>query len=230
MPFGFIVRALLLIEQQGGKDSRTVVIEIITNVFRSALVNFPSELADILYFLILKLAPDFAAIETGVGESLVVGAIGKACGKNVKEIRALKKEEGDLGTVVQLSKKTTGTLGGFFKKAKATADDEKKYLKFNHVFSEFRRIATLSGTSSAAAKESVVVKLLQAGTNDEAKFIVRFLLKTMKTGAAEKTVLNALARAITYTPPNKPDVLNSKKAEGSANFQERCQVVEHAIK
>lgn len=185
------------------------------------MVNFPAELADILYFLILKLAPDFAAMETGVGESLVASAIGKACGKNVKEIRALKKEEGDLGTVVQLSKKTTGTLGGFFKKAKAV-DDEKKYLKFNHVFSEFRRIATLSGTSSAAAKESVVVKLLQAGTNDEAKFIVRFLLKTMKTGAAEKTVLTALARAITYTPPNKPTVINTKQTEGTVAFQERC--------
>ena len=186
-------------------------------------------MADILYFLILKLAPDFAAIETGVGESLVVNAISKACGKNVKEIRALKKDEGDLGTVVQISKKTTGTLGGFFKKAKAV-DDEKKYLKFNHVFSEFRRIATLSGQSSAAAKEAVVVKLLQAGTNDEAKFVVRFLLKTMKTGAAEKTVLMALSRAITYTPPNKPTVMNAKKEIGSAAFVERCQLVEHAIK
>ena len=119
MPFGFIVRALTLIEHQGGKDSRTVVVEILTNIFRSAMINFPDEMGDILYFLILKLAPDFAMIETGVGESLMVNAIAKACGKTPKEIKALKKEEGDLGVVVQISKKTTGTLGGFFAQAAA---------------------------------------------------------------------------------------------------------------
>jgi len=37
---------------------------------------------------------------------------------------------------------------------------------------------------------------------------VRFLLKTLKTGAAEKTVISALARAIVYTPPNKLNILN----------------------
>jgi len=52
------------------------------------------------------------------------------------------------------------------------------------------------------------VKLLQDSSNDEAKYIVRFLQKTLKTGAAEKTVITALARAIVYTPPNKPKILN----------------------
>ena len=133
MPFGFVVTALTLIEQQSGKGSRDVIINIITNVFRSALANFATELADILYFLILKLAPDFAAMETGVGEGLTVNAIAKACGKTPKEIKALKKEHGDLGTVVALSKRTTGTLGGFF--AKKTPPKEKNgYLKFNDVF------------------------------------------------------------------------------------------------
>ena len=68
MPFSFVAKALSLIEQQSGQGSKTIIIEIITNIFRSAIVNFPSELPDILYFLILKLAPDFAAIEMGIGE------------------------------------------------------------------------------------------------------------------------------------------------------------------
>ena len=84
---------------------------------------------------------------------------------------------------------------------------EKKALNFCHVFSEFRRIANTSGNSSAAVKESIIVKLLQDATNDEAKYLVRFLQKTLKTGAAEKTVITALARAIVYTPPNKPGSL-----------------------
>ena len=106
MPLSFVVKALQLIEQQEGKNSRTVVVEIITNIFRSALLNFPEELADLLYFFIVKLAPDFAAMETGVGHEVSVKAISKCCGKTPKEIRELYKEEGDLGQVVQRSKGT----------------------------------------------------------------------------------------------------------------------------
>ena len=100
MPFSFLVKALQIIEQTEGKNSRTLIIEIFTNVFRSALVNFPEELADILYFFIVKLAPDFRAMETGVGHEMSVKAIAKACGKTPKEIRDLYKDEGDLGAVV----------------------------------------------------------------------------------------------------------------------------------
>jgi len=90
-----------LIELQQGKNSRTAIVEVMTNIFRSALINFPSELSDIFYFFIVKLAPDFAAMETGVGHELSVKAISKACGKNPKEIRDLYKTIGDLGDVVQ---------------------------------------------------------------------------------------------------------------------------------
>jgi hypothetical protein len=54
------------------------------------------------------------------------------------------------------------------------------------------------------------VKVLLDATNEESKYIVRWLSKTLKTGAAEKTFISALARAIAYTPPNKA-VINAKK-------------------
>jgi hypothetical protein len=82
-----------------GNGSRSIIVEIMTNVFRSALVNFPQELADIYYFFIVKLAPEFQAMETGVGHELSVKAISKACGKTPKEIREKYKDEGDLGIV-----------------------------------------------------------------------------------------------------------------------------------
>jgi ATP-dependent DNA ligase len=46
-------------------------------------------------------------------------------------------------------------------------------------------------------------KTLQHADNLDAKYITRWLQKSLKTGAAEKTVISALARAIAYTPPNK---------------------------
>ena len=81
-------------------------------------------------------------------------------------------------------------------------------MSFNQVFSEFRKIAKTSGVNSATVKEGIIVKLIQTCSNDEAKYIIRFLQKTLKTGAAEKTVISALARAVAYTPPNKPGLVN----------------------
>lgn len=42
----------------------------------------------------------------------------------------------------------------------------------------------------------------------DAKYIIRWLGKNLGTGAAEKTILAALARAFAYTPPNKPKTRN----------------------
>jgi DNA ligase 1 len=105
MPFGFLVKALGIIEETTGKNSRTVVVETICNVFRSALVNYPSEMPDLYYFFIVKLAPDFIMMETGIGHEVSIKAIAKACGKLPKDIREQYKDLGDLGIVAQKGKK-----------------------------------------------------------------------------------------------------------------------------
>ena len=146
-----------MIEDTSGKDSRTVVVEVICNCFRSCLINFPDELPDLYYFFIVKLAPDFVAMETGVGHEVSVKAIAKACGKLPKEVRSLYHSEGDLGIVVQKGKKDQKTLGGFFKSSKPTV---KKHLLFNNVFQQFRKIAQTAGKDSAGTKEAIFLKLL----------------------------------------------------------------------
>ena len=88
------------IEKTEGKGSLTIVIEIIANVFRATIVNRPEELADVYYFFIVKLAPDYEGLETGIGHEISVKAVAKACGKLPKEIRDLFKAEGDLGIVI----------------------------------------------------------------------------------------------------------------------------------
>lgn len=40
---------------------------MIANVFRAAIANNPDELPNLFYFFIIKLAPEYEAIETGVG-------------------------------------------------------------------------------------------------------------------------------------------------------------------
>ena len=41
--------------------------EIIANVFRTVIAVNPSELADLFFFFIVKLGPEYEAKETGVG-------------------------------------------------------------------------------------------------------------------------------------------------------------------
>lgn len=231
MPFWFVANALEEIEGCSGKNSQTIVKEMIANVFRAAIANNPNELANLFYFMIIKLAPEYEAIETGVGQELVLKSVAKSCGKTPKQIRDAFKEEGDLGAIVAKGKKSQNTLGSFFGGGKAA---KKKVLTFQDIFTTFKRISNMSGNSSVQEKENTIVKLLQDADNTEAKFIVRWLLKNMRTGVAEKTVLSALARAICYTPPNlmrtPKQVLNMKKKVGEADFNELCAKVEFAIK
>ena len=106
MPFWFVANALSEIEGCSGKNSQTIVKEIIANVFRAAIAVNPAELANLFYFFIVKLAPEYEAKETGVGQELVLKSVAKACGKTPKQIRDVFKVEGDLGAVVYSSKKS----------------------------------------------------------------------------------------------------------------------------
>jgi DNA ligase-1 len=63
----------------------------------------------------------------------------------------------------------------------------------------------------------------------DAKYIIRWLGKSLGTGAAEKTILGALARAFAYSPPNKKSN-NQKKALGEPAFFELVGQLEFAIK
>lgn len=121
MPFQFIARALSEIEECSGKNSQTVVKEIIANIFRSSIANNSKELSDLFYFFIVKLAPEYEALETGVGNELITKCVAKACGKSTTQVRDLMKEEGDMGVVVSLSKKTQKNIGSFFGNAKKKA-------------------------------------------------------------------------------------------------------------
>lgn len=51
------------------------------------------------------------------------------------------------------------------------------------------------GTGSAIEKERILSNILRQAKPVEAKYIVRFIEKNLKIGAAEKTMQSALARA-----------------------------------
>ena len=50
-----------------------------------------------------KLCPDYVGTELGIGESLLIKAIGESTGRSLATVKAELKKEGDLGLVAMVS-------------------------------------------------------------------------------------------------------------------------------
>ena len=170
---------------------------------RQVLRLTPVELLPTVQLMINKLAADYAGIELGIGESLIMKAIGEATGRSLNIVKADQAEIGDLGLVATKSRSVQPTM---FKP---------KPLTVRGVLDSLMAIATVQGSGSQQRKVDGIKKLLSAadaahagkgskgiditkdkGGPSEAKYIIRFLEGKLRLGLAEKTVLVALAHAM----------------------------------
>lgn len=167
--------------------------------FRQVLRLTPDDLLPTVLLSINKLAADYAGIELGIGESLIMKAIGEATGRSLAVIKQDQKEIGDLGLVAVKSRSKQPTMF----KAKA--------LTVRGMLKSLLEIAVVTGNGAQGRKVDGIKKLLSAadanssgkiditenkGGPSEAKYIVRFLEGKLRLGLAEKTVLVALAQAM----------------------------------
>ncbi|KAK4040902.1 hypothetical protein C8A01DRAFT_35074 [Parachaetomium inaequale] len=166
---------------------------------RQVLRLTPDDLLSTVLLMINKLAPDYAGIELGIGESLIMKAIGESTGRSLAVIKQDQKEIGDLGLVAVKSRSTQPTM---FKPKPLTVQGVHKGLM---------GIATVTGNGAQGRKVDGIKKLLSAadsngsrkvditkdkGGPSEAKYIVRFLEGKLRLGLAEKTVIVSLAQAM----------------------------------
>ncbi|OBR13957.1 DNA ligase [Colletotrichum higginsianum IMI 349063] len=168
---------------------------------RQVLRLTPDDLLPTVLLMINKLAPDYAGIELGIGESLIMKAIGETTGRSLAVIKQDQKEIGDLGLVAVKSRSTQPTM---FKP---------KPLTISGVHKGLMGIATVSGNGAQGRKVDAIKKLLSAadshssgkvdiskdkGGPSEAKYLVRFLEGKLRLGLAEKSVLVSLAQAVAF--------------------------------
>ncbi|TAQ83420.1 hypothetical protein B7494_g8252 [Chlorociboria aeruginascens] len=180
----------------------------------------PDDLLPTVLLMINKLAADYAGIELGIGESLIMKAIGESTGRSLAVIRQDQKEIGDLGLVAVKSRSNQPTM---FKP---------KPLTIRGVHKALIDIATVQGHGAQGRKVDGIKKLLSAadghtsgkvditkdkGGPSEAKYIVRFLEGKLRLGLAEKTVLVALAQAM---------VCHEIEAQGSGNIPSTEQLAQ----
>src|SRR3989344_5805575 len=70
-------------------------------------------------------------------------------------------------------------------------------LTVKELFEKLHKITTTTGTGSQEEKVNILVNLLQKASPQGAKYIIRIALGTLRIGAADMTVLDALAIAYT---------------------------------
>lgn len=195
IPYAALCKTFSLVEMT---TKRLIIMEHCSLFLRQVMRLTPDELLPTVLLMINKLAPDYAGIELGIGESLIMKAIGETTGRSLQVIKADQKEIGDLGLVAVKSRSTQPTM---FKP---------KPLTVKGVHQGLMNIATVTGNGAQGRKVDGIKKLLSAadalgtgkiditqdkGGPSEAKYIVRFLEGKLRLGLAEKTVLVSLAQA-----------------------------------
>jgi len=195
VPYAALCKTFSLIELT---TKRLIIMEHCSLFLRQVLRLTPDDLLPTVLLMINKLAPDYAGVELGIGESLIMKAIGESTGRSLAVIKQDQKEIGDLGLVAVKSRSTQPTM---FKP---------KPLTVRGVLKGLLGIATTSGSGAQGRKVDGIKKLLSSadasggkvditkdkGGPSEAKFIIRFLEGKLRLGLAEKTVLVSLAQAM----------------------------------
>ena len=151
-----------------------------------------------IYLIQGKLRPNFEGVELGIAEKLVIKAMSKSSGIPLKKIEDDYNNGGDLGQTAEniLQQKIQTTFGS-------------ETITLEKVYETLFKIASLEGKGSQEMKIRYVSSLLNDATPQEAKFILKILLGTLRLGIAENTVMDALAIAFTGKKENREIIENA---------------------
>ncbi|MBU6996807.1 MAG: ATP-dependent DNA ligase [Theionarchaea archaeon] len=161
-----------------------------TDIVSRFLKESPAAVLDVVvYFLLGKVFPDWKETELGVGTKLVIRVVSTVSGVPEPEIEEYIREEGDIG------------------KACERAINEKKQvilfseeLSVEYVYEILTKLSEFSGARSQERKIKYLSNLFSSATGKEARYMVRIVLGTMRTGIGEGTVRDAIAQGFGCDP------------------------------
>jgi DNA ligase-1 len=171
----------------------------LTDILVKLIKEIPGDLiSNAVYLIQGKLRPNFEGVELGIAEKLVMKAMSKSSGIPLKKIETDYNKGGDLGQTAEniLQQKIQTTFGS-------------ETITLEKVYETLFKIANLEGKGSQEMKMRYVSSLLNDATPQEAKFILKILLGTLRLGIAENTVMDALAIAYTGKKENREIIENA---------------------
>lgn len=167
------------------------------NAMREILAEFikkvPAEDLPVVCYLCLgSIASEYESVVLGMADKSVLKAIAAAAGTDLSKVQTLMKETGDAGlTAEKALKHKPRTLVPLGK------------LTIHELLEKLHKIAQTSGAGSQEQKSSILVSLLQKTSPTGAKYVARIALGTLRLGAGDMTLLDALAIAYTGDKKNK---------------------------
>ena len=185
----------------------------LTDILVELIKEIPEDVISKAVYLIQgKLRPNFEGVELGIAEKLVMKAMSKSSGIPLKKIEEDYNKGGDLGQTAENILK---------RKIQTTFSSET--ITLERVYETLLKIANLEGKGSQEMKMRYVSSILNDATPQEAKFILKILLGTLRLGIAENTVMDALAIAFTGEKENREVIENAYNV--SSDLGKVAQVV-----
>ncbi len=173
-----------LYEKLEQTSSYNAMRDILSGFFRKTQ---KAELEYVSYLTLGQIASQFADVNLGMADKMVVKGI--ALAGREKEAVVLKKYKkiGDVG-------KTAEQYSGRGK------------LTVKTVFETLHKIAQAVGSGSQERKIKLLASLLSAASSVEARYLARIVLGDLRLGVGDKTVLDALAIAYTGAKEARKDL------------------------
>ena len=215
VPYLFLARVFGTVEDE---SKRLRITELMANAFRTVLAVSPLDLLPVVRLTTNKIAADYAGIELGIGDSIMIKAVAETCGRSVKAIKESLQQEGDLGIVALQSR------------GKQMMMMKPKPLAVRGVFKVLTEIAMASGKDVQTRKKEKVKQMLVSAQEKEAQYIVRALQGKMRIGASEQTVLVALAHAVALSEAEAAAAAGGAKLPKGEALQELLAAAEATVK
>ena len=177
------------LEKMDATSKRLELTDLVVGLLRETP---PEMVARVVYMIQGKVRPDFEGVELGVADRMAVRAISKSSGMAAAAVEDAYRRDGDLGRAAAsvLARKTQTTF---------LAED----ITVERVYETLLRIAGAEGQRSQDMKAKYISSLLNDATPQEACYILKLLLGTLRLGIAENTILDALAVAYTEAKQNR---------------------------
>ena len=164
----------------------------------------------VIYLIQGKLGPPYEGIELGLAEKMAIRSLAQSSGKSLTDILSIYRKKGDLGdTAAEAMKiKNQNTLFS-------------QEMTVERVFTTLYKVAKSTGSGSQETKLRLVSSLLNETTPREARYIMKFLMGTLRLGIADFTVLDSLSIAFTHDKANRSLLENAYNVSGDLGLVAR---------